>query len=549
MSVPNRALYATCAAVYLLACAAAVMSPTLSAQESRRLAVATRSTADIRDWDQQIDRMARNGALRLRQEREDTLLAGRTHQRFDQYHRGVRVFGADVSRQLDGGRMISAYGVVYEGIALDPTPAIDGEAARAIVQRRGGVALGPGVEPELMVLPLDNFDGGGFALVWRLRAATEADVRQYFIDARSGSVVLEYSDLQTQTAVGVSQGVLGDSKKISVAPETGRFTAVDRLRPPVITTYDMQGDPARSIDYLNTRTELGQNDLASDSDNRWTDGAVGDAHVYAGWTYDYYYHRFGRRGLDNGNISIYSLVHPVRRSDFSVSYFNRYPNFFANAGYYGGGVMVYGEGLPPNVTLGGQVWDYLAGSLDVVGHELTHGVTDYSSRLIYRNESGALNEAFSDMMGTSIEFYFQPAGDGSMKADYLLGEDVVRPGGLRSMADPGVWGDPDHYSKRFLGSADNGGVHINSGIANHAFYLAIEGGSNRTSGLSVQGVSGANREQVEKVFYRAFTQLLPANATFSVARAATIQAAVDLYGANSSAARAVTEAWTAVGVN
>lgn len=116
------------------------------------------------------------------------------------------------------------------------------------------------------------------------------------------------------------------------------------------------------------------------------------------------------------------------------------------------------------------------------------------------------------------------------------------------MADPGALGDPDHYSKRFVGSDDNGGVHINASIVTHAFYLAIEGGTNRTSGLSVQGVGGANREQIEKTFYRAFTQLLPANATFAVARAATIQSAQDLYGGGSAAVRAVTQAWTAVGV-
>jgi Zn-dependent metalloprotease len=152
-------------------------------------------------------------------------------------------------------------------------------------------------------------------------------------------------------------------------------------------------------------------------------------------------------------------------------------------------------------------------------------------------------------MGTNIEFFFQPAGSGDLKADYLVGEDVVKPGGLRSMENPGRDGNPDHYSKRFLGAADNGGVHINSGIANQAYYLAIEGGTNRTSGLGVQGVGAANREQMEKVFYRAFTQMLPTNATFSIARAATIQAARDLYGANSNAERAVTQAWTAVGVN
>lgn len=544
MSVLNRTVCATGATACLLICMTAVAGRPLSAQGNRRVAIDARSAADLRDWDRQIDRMTRDGYLRLRQARQDTLIPGRVHQRFDQYHRGVRVVGADVTRQLANGLAVSAYGTVYEGIAIDPVPAIDDAAARAVVRERTGGASG--AEPELVVLPLD---AGGFALAWRLRVATGIDVRQYFVDARDGSIVLEYSDLKTQTAVGVSQGVLGDSKKIAVAPETGRFTAVDRLRPPVITTYDMQGNPTRSLDYVNDLVQLGQSDLASDTDNKWTDGAIDDAHVYAGWTYDFYFRRFGRKGLDNGNIRINSLVHPVRRSDFSVAYFNQYPNFFANAGYYGDGVMVYGEGLPPNVTLGGQVWDFLSGSLDVVGHELTHGVTDYSSQLIYRNESGALNEAFSDVMGTSIEFFFQPAGSGSMKADYLMGEDVIRPGGLRSLADPASLGDPDHYSKRFIGGADNGGVHINSTIPSHAFYLAIEGGTNRTSGLSVEGVGGANREQIEKVFYRAFTQLMPANATFSVARAVTIQAATDLYGATSGAARAVTQAWTAVGVN
>jgi thermolysin len=117
------------------------------------------------------------------------------------------------------------------------------------------------------------------------------------------------------------------------------------------------------------------------------------------------------------------------------------------------------------------------------------------------------------------------------------------------MANPQAYDDPDHYSKRYVGSADNGGVHSNSGIANHAFYLAVESGVNRTSGLSVQGVGSANREKIEKVFYRGFTQLLPANATFALARAATLQAARDLYGAGSDVERAIQQAWTAVGVN
>jgi thermolysin len=178
-----------------------------------------------------------------------------------------------------------------------------------------------------------------------------------------------------------------------------------------------------------------------------------------------------------------------------------------------------------------------------------HGVTQFTSNLVYRNESGALNEAFSDIMATGVEFFAQPEGGGQMTADYLEGEDAVSGGGIRSLADPVSKGHPDHYSKRLIGTADNGYVHANSLIASHAYYLAIEGGTNRTSGLTVQGVGVSNREQIEKTMYRAFTQMMPADATFAVARAVTIQAATDLYGASSAATRAVTQAWTAVGVN
>jgi bacillolysin len=391
-------------------------------------------------------------------------------------------------------------------------------------------------------------DAGRYALTWRMRLVTRGDSRQYFLDAHTGATVLDYSDRQRQSAVGRATGVLGDSKKISVRSSSGQFQTSDELRPPVIDTYDMQGNPVRTDNFLIGRINLSTNDLGSDSDNNWTDGAVGDGHIYVGYAYDYYFKRFGRKGLNNADIRIQTIVHPVHRSDLQT-YFDDYPDFFLNAFYNGGGVLLLGEGLPSGFTAGGQTWDYLAGALDIVAHELSHGVTEYSANLIYRNESGALNEAFSDIMGTSVEFFFQPAGSGPLHADYLMGEDVVRPGGIRSLENPAVNGDPDHYSKRYTGPEDNGGVHTNSTIASHAFYLAIEGGTNRTSGLSVQGVGGGNREQIEKVFYRAFTQLMPADSTFAVARATTIQAARDLYGTNSAAERAVTEAWTAVGVN
>ena len=524
-------------------------SPAAQAPAGRLTRIAAGSSPSLRQYDSMTQSMLRSGELRIRQQRDDTLLPGHSVDRADQFYRGVRVFGGDVSRQLDRqGVVMSMFGSVYSGIDLPVNPRFDAEAARQRITDLAGTEQPSDSEPELVILPHD--EGAAFSLAWRMRAVTRsADFIQYFVDASSGTVLKQFSDRQSQ-AVGRAVGVLGDNKKISVSGGSGNFSMVDRLRPPVVETEDMKGDPIRTLNYLNGRLQLNASDLASDDDNNWTDGAVDDAHVYAGYTYDYYFKRFNRRGLDNANIRIRSLANPVHRTQADlVQFFNQIPDFFVNAFYAGNGVMVYGVGLPPGFTLGGQSWNHLSGSLDVVGHELTHGVTEFTSNLIYQNESGALNEAFSDMMGTSIEFFFQPPGNGDLKADYLLAEDVVKVGGLRSMENPQAYGDPDHYSKRFLGTADNGGVHINSGIANQAFYLSIEGGTNRTSGLSVQGVGGANREQIEKVFYRAFTQLLPANATFSLARAATIQAARDLYPNVANVERAVTEAWTAVGVN
>lgn len=537
-----RPILAACCAGWVFVHGAPVPHET-SAQGRGRVLVTGRSLAELRDWDRQIDVMVRSGDLRMRDHRGDPLVPGRTHERAFQYHRGVRVFGGDVARQLDGGQLVSAFGTVYEGIAIDPMPAVDAGQASQIVHAHGGIGFPPAREPELMVVPIDD---GGYVLAWRVRMVTTGDIRQYFVDATTGSIVLDYSDLQTQTAIGRATGVLGDAKKISVSIGTP-FTASDRKRPPAITTYDMQGNFTRTLNIMNGATPS-NNEIASDTDNTWTDGAVVDAHVYAGFTYDYYFKRFRRRGLDNADIPIRSLVHPVRRSELA-SLFSNFSLFFTNAAYVGNGIVMYGVGLPPGTTVNGRSWDFTSGAIDIVAHELTHGVTDFSSGLIYQNESGALNEAFSDIMGTAIEFFFQEAGSGRMRADYLCGEDVVLPGGIRSMENPGAFGHPDHYSRRFLGTADNGGVHINSGIANHAYYLAIEGGTNRTSGLSVQGVGVANREQIESIFYRAFTELMPSNSTFATARAATIQASRDLFGANSNAERAVTEAWIAVGVN
>jgi thermolysin len=530
----------------LFVCAVAAL-PAVAAAGERAARVGASSGEGLREWSTRVDRLLASGDLAVRLTREDTMIPGRRHERLVQLHRGVPVFGGELARQSDAAGTLTVFGTLYEGIDTDAAPRLGPKDVEARIAARGGRPFGSRGGPELVVLPLED---GSYRLAYRVRAlfGESFDVRQVFLDAATGEVIREYSDVQKQVA-GTGTGVLGDPEKVSVSPGGAGFTTSDRLRPPVISTYDFRFNYNRLIQFLNadgSPSNLAAADLGTDADNVWTDGALVDAHVFAGFTYDYYYKRFGRLGLDNANVAMHSVTHAVRREDWQRYSIGFVLTFLANAFYIGDGVMYYGDGLPPNVVLVNaslrQRVNYLAGALDIVAHELTHGVTDYSSKLVYEGESGALNESFSDIMATGVEFYFQPG-----KADYLAGEDAFTPGGLRSLQNPTAFGDPDHYSNRYTGSADNGGVHTNSGISNNAFYLAIEGGRHRL-GATVQGVGAANREQIERVFYRAFTAFLTPSATFRQARAATIEAARELYGNGSPAETAVTQAWNAVGV-
>ncbi len=529
--------------VMRLATLLAVAGPAAGGAELRPVNVAAASGQALGDWSARVDRLVGSRELVSRQVREDTMIPGRTHERLVQLHRGLPVFGAEIARQSDAAGTLSVFGTLYEGIDVEVAPGLSPRQAAARVAERGGTPFGRRGGPELVVLP----HAGGYRLAYRIRARFGEegfDVRQVFLDATTGELIVEWKDVHSQVAA-IGTGVLGDQKKLSVSSASGGYTTADRLRPPLISTYDFRFSLNRLNQFFATGASpanLTPGDLALDSDNVWTDGAVVDAHAYAGWTYDYFFSRHGRRGLDNADIPVHSITHALRREDWVLFSTETVLDFFANAFYFGDGVMYYGDGLPQNVTVFGQRVNYLATALDIVAHELTHGVTDYSSSLIYQNQSGALNEAFSDMIGTAVEFAFQPE-----KADYLLGEDAFLPGGLRSMQNPTAYGDPDHTSIQFTGAADNGGVHINSGIPNNAFYLAIEGGRHRL-GATVQGVGAANRAQIERVFYRAFTAFLTPNASFAQARAATIQAARELYGTTPAVEAAVTQAWDAVGV-
>ncbi len=203
-----------------------------------------------------------------------------------------------------------------------------------------------------------------------------------------------------------------------------------------------------------------------------------------------------------------------------------------------GSRMTYGDG---NASASALV------SLDIVGHEISHAVTEYSAGLVYSYESGALNESFSDIFGQSIEFTTFPE-----TASWNLGDEIYYDGVsmIRSMSNPNAEGQPDTYHGDlwYYGSGDNGGVHYNSGVQNFWYYLLVEGGTGTNdNGYSYQ-VNGIGLEAAQQIAYRNLTVYLTSTSDYADARIGSEQAALDLYGAGSDEYAAVVAAWNAVGV-
>jgi vibriolysin len=261
------------------------------------------------------------------------------------------------------------------------------------------------------------------------------------------------------------------------------------------------------------------------------DVALDAAHNNAGSVYDYYKNVHGRDSYDNAGATLKASVH------YSTSY---------NNAFWNGTQMVYGDG-------DGTTFIALSRDLDVDAHELTHAVTERTANLVYSNESGALNEATSDILGNSCEAYTENAGTPNSNT-WKVGEDIYTPNtagdALRYMNDPALGGDYDYYPTRYTGTSDNGGVHSNSGIANLAYYLMVMGGSHprgktTTVVTALSSTSSTSLNMAQKIWYRALTVYWTSSTGFSGARTGTVSAATDLYGA--AAAASVTAAWDAVG--
>ena len=557
---------------------------------------------DVEEAEALIDRMTRDGQLVRQAAHGDNQLPGRYHEGFSQHFKGVPVYGASISKQTEGGTTVSIFGAIYTDIDINPNPSLSlGDAATLIEQRFGARAL-QGTQPLTILPTLDS----GYALTYRVTAGNAVT---YFVDAHGGQVLMEVDEKRSQSAVGRGRGVLGDVKKISVTRAGGSFEARDQLRPSAILTLNVRGSQ-QSLDRLVEHGIVRSSDVATDRDNNWTGvGGIVDTHVHMGWTYDYFFKRHSWSGLDGRHTALYGVR--ASSTVLPNNAFFAPPPFGPNGrGIVAFGTTRAGTPFTTLDTVahelmhgvthfgvsrrspGGlvRVPEIALGPTSILlatGRANCSEVTwrgrpflcDQGRFVLVADHGGAIHEALSDVFGTATEFFFQPAGSGPLAADYKMGEDIPELGPFRSLVNPkSLYVDqtrtvryPDHFSRRLrfavlrlggnrlaiapivffgsdffvLSSDDSAGVHWNSTILSHAFYLAAVGGRNRTSGVTVRR---ANRGQIERVFFRAVTELLPGRVSLPQAANVVCQAAVDLFGHNGSATRAVDEALYAVGL-
>jgi Zn-dependent metalloprotease len=353
-----------------------------------------------------------------------------------------------------------------------------------------------------------------------------------YVDAVSGEVLRR--EEQIHTTDGSGESLYSGTVDIEVAPSGSGYTLTDPARGNG-QTVDAQNKTESVLCQL-FGVGCVQGVAFSSADTSFGNGATGsresaavDAHYGAATTYDYFKTEHGRNGIFGDGRGVKSRVH--------------YGNGYVNA-FWDGRQMTYGDG--DGTEFGPLV------SLDVSGHEMSHGVTENTADLTYSGESGGLNEATSDIFGTMVEFH---AANPEDPGDYYIGEEFDLQGhsGFRRMDQPSLDGSSLDCWRSGAGNVD---VHYSSGIGNHFFYLLAEGSGARTIGGKPHSsptcdgstVTGIGKEDAAAIWFRALDVYMTSGTNYAGARAATLDAARDLFTAGSPQHDAVAAAWSAVGV-
>lgn len=450
---------------------------------------------------------------------------GKQHVRLSRSYRGLPVLGGDVVVHNGRDGSLELVSRTFSGdIRVGTAPAVSpsratAAAVSAFAGRRGSVG-----RPSLAVYARDARP----SLAWQVTVrgvrsdGTPSELR-VVVDATTGTV-LETDDA-VETATGSGRSFFNGTVSLETTLSGSSYQLKDPTRG---NTYTTDRNNGTDVVFFNAGT------LFTDADNAWGDGTLGnrqtvavDAQYGTNKTWDYYLNVHGRRGIAGDGKGSFSRVH----------YGRNYNNAFWSDSCF---CMTYGDGDGTNYN----PFD----SLDVAGHEMSHGVTSRTAGLTYSGESGGLNEATSDIFGTLVEFYANNAND---PGDFLIGERLSKNGQpLRYMDKPSKDGSSADCWSATVGTKD---VHYSSGVANHFFFLMANGSGASAYGNSPtcngSSVSGIGRDAGGKIWYRALTVYMTSGTNYAGARSATLNAASDLYGSGSAQYAAVAASWAAVNVS
>ncbi|NEC67123.1 M4 family metallopeptidase [Streptomyces sp. SID9727] len=459
---------------------------------------------------------------------------GARHVRYDRTYKGLSVIGGDLVVHLTADGRITGSDLAHRGPVRVPgtSPKLTAAAASAAAVKHAKHVKNPkskGADTSTLVV---YAVGKVPVLAYRstVTGAGEtgpASREAVIVDATSGAPLAQYELRQSTTGTG--NGVTAGQVSLDTTQSGSTYTLTDPAHGGTIV-YDSYNSP-QTNPKQNART-------FSKATNSWGNGttssresAAVDASYGLAKTWDYYKSSFNRSGIRNDGRGAPAYVHV----DTGLL------NAFYDDDCF---CMFFGDGSSQNGSTP-------VTALDVAGHEMSHGVTAATANLNYSGESGGLNEATSDIFGTMVEFYAGNSGD---PGDYYIGEKLNMSGGyMRRMDNPSTDGASLSCWTSGAGSAD---VHYSSGIGNHFFYLAAEGtGAKTIGGRSHNGTTcnndtftGIGKEKAAAVWYRALSTYMTSTTNYAGARTATLQAAADLYGADSQERYLVSKAWAAVSV-
>ena len=496
---------------------------------------------------------------------------------FQETYEGLKVEFAVQKLHSYQGKLQTLSGDFYTVDGLDLNPAVNAETAfknalelinaeRYLWEDKKSASLmGDYQKPtgELLILPdLDNAGKVNLAYKFDIYATQPLSRDHVYVSARTGKILLvnpvikhlgEYSHFGRKAenadsfesavdalAVGNADTRYSGSRNITTRIINSQYALRDDTRGNGVNTYNSQ----RSNSYSNTNFYDNDNNwTAAEYDNANKDNGALDAHWGAESTYDYWFTVHNRNSFNGSGAAINSYVH--------------YDDVPGGAGYdnafWNGSVMTYGDG---------NNFDILT-SLDVAAHEIGHAVTTFTGNMAYRRESGALNEGYSDIWGAAVEHHTRGGGTDSapLPAVWAIGEDISSTGGLRSMSDPKSKGDPDTYRGINWVPATSGegcstparqndycGVHSNSGVLNHWFYILVAGKTGTNDNGDSYAVNGIGMNKSAQIAYRLLRLYLSSNSTFADARTFGIRSAEELFGVGSTEVVETTNAWYAVGV-